>query len=205
VIRLALVVALLIAGIYGAWPASPIRHAPGIVAPHDPAQVAVSGRPAFTYDGVLLQPLARFDVEARVLSTRRYTWFGSRYGLRREDLLSPIDLALGWGPMSDQQVIDRLDISQGARFYAYRWSGPAPPLPPPVLVEHSANMHLIPASSLVWRQLKAVRAGHVVRFSGYLVSARTNDGWKWDSSLTRKDSGAGACELVWVETVSVTR
>ena len=204
-IRLALVVALLLAGIYGAWPSGPIRHAPGVVAPRDPAQVAVSGRPAISHDGVLLQPLASFDVEARVLSTRRYTWFGSRWGLGRDDALSPIDFALAWGPMSDQQVIDRLDISQGARFYAYRWTGSSPPLPPQVMVEHSANMHLIPASPFVWRQLKAVRPGHVVRFSGYLVSARSGDGWHWNSSLTRKDSGPGACELVWVETMSVTR
>ena len=162
-IQLALVVAVLIAGIYAAWPSGPIRHPPGIaVAPRDPAQIPVSGRAAISHDGVLLQPLASFDVEARVLSTRRYTWFGSRYGLGREDALSPIDLALAWGPMSDQQVIDRLDISQGARFYGYRWSGTSPPLPPTVMVEHSANMHLIPASSLVWRQLKSLRPGHVV-------------------------------------------
>ena len=203
-IRLALLLLVLVAGLYGAWPSGPIRHPPGIVAARDPAQAAVSDRPAFAHDGLLLQPLARFEVEARVLSTRRYAWFGSRYGFGRADSLSPIDWALGWGPMSDQQVIDRLDISQASRFYAYRWDGPSPPLPPSVIVEHSANMHLIPASSLVWRQLKAVRAGHVVRFSGYLVSARATDGWRWDSSLTRKDSGPGACELVWVESITFT-
>ena len=147
---------------------------------------------------VRLRPRAEFEATVRILHREDYS-------LGELSELAPTDFAVGWGPMSDQQVIDRLDISQGARFYAYRWSGPSPPLPPPVIVEHSANMHLIPASSLVWRQLKAVHAGHVVRFSGYLVSARTNDGWKWDSSLTRKDSGAGACELVWVEAVSVTR
>jgi hypothetical protein len=95
-------------------------------------------------------------------------------------------------------------VSQGSRFYYYRWSGSGPPLPPPIMVEHSANMHLIPSSSAVWRQLKSVRAGHVVRFSGYLVSARADDGWRWDSSLTRQDSGPGACELVGVEAVSFT-
>ena len=204
-IRLALVVAVLIAAIYGAWPSGPIRHPPGVVAPRDPTQVAVSGRQAIWLDGIVLQPLASFDVEARVLSARRYTWLGTRYGLGREDALSPIDLALGWGPMSDQQVIDHLDVSQGARFYAYRWTGPSSPLPTNVMVEHSANMHLIPASPFVWRQLKSLRAGHIVRFTGYLVSARSNDGWKWNTSLTRKDSGPGACELVWVETVSVKR
>ena len=33
---------------------------------------------------------------------------------------------------------------------------------------------------------------------------RAPDGWRWRSSLTREDTGAGACELVWVERI-VTR
>ena len=193
----ALVILALVGGIYWAWPSGPIRHAPGILAPREPAQTQVTGRAIIAHDDLQLYPLARFEVEARVLSTERY-WLG------REASLSPVDWALGWGPMSDQQVIDRLEITQGSRFYYYRWRGPAPPLPLPTIVEHSANMHLIPGTPAVWRELRAVRAGHVVHFSGYLVSARARDGWRWDSSLTRKDSGPGACELVWVEEISFT-
>jgi hypothetical protein len=44
-----------------------------------------------------------------------------------------------------------------------------------------------------------VRAGSLVRFSGYLVKVEAPDGWAWVSSLTRDDTGAGACELVWVD------
>ena len=200
----ALLILALGAGIYGAWPASPVRHNPGVLAPRAPVQAAVAAGAPIAHAGLRLVPLARFEVEARVLSTKGYAWFGSRYSLGREGSLAPVDWALGWGPMSDQQVIDRLEISQGSRFYYYRWSGPAPPLPTPTMVEHSANMHLIPSSTAVWRQMKAVRAGHVVRLSGYLVSARADDGWRWDSSLTRQDSGPGACELVWVEALSFT-
>jgi hypothetical protein len=32
-----------------------------------------------------------------------------------------------------------------------------------------------------------------------LVEADGRDGWKWRSSLTRDDTGDGACELMWVE------
>jgi hypothetical protein len=41
----------------------------------------------------------------------------------------------------------------------------------------------------------------VVQLEGFLIEARRNDGWYWRSSLTRKDSGAGACELVYVTSV----
>jgi hypothetical protein len=33
--------------------------------------------------------------------------------------------------------------------------------------------------------------------------SRAPDGWRWRSSLTREDTGAGACELVWVERIAV--
>jgi hypothetical protein len=39
----------------------------------------------------------------------------------------------------------------------------------------------------------------VVTLRGRLVEASGADGWRWRSSLTREDSGAGACELVLVD------
>ena len=65
-------------------------------------------------------------------------------------------------------------------------------------------MHMVPASREVERALKSVRPGQEVALSGYLIEARAPDGWRWRSSLTREDTGAGACELVWVERI-VTR
>jgi len=64
-------------------------------------------------------------------------------------------------------------------------------------------MHLIPATAHVERLLKNVRPGQIVSFSGYLVEARDASGWNIRSSLTRSDTGAGACEVVWVEDLQV--
>jgi hypothetical protein len=44
-----------------------------------------------------------------------------------------------------------------------------------------------------------VRVGAIVHFDGELVEAAARDGWTMRSSLTREDTGNGACELVWVE------
>ena len=44
-----------------------------------------------------------------------------------------------------------------------------------------------------------LRPGDIFKFDGYLVEADGQNGYKWVSSLTRSDSGAGACEVVWVE------
>lgn len=152
------------------------------------------GMSPFHLQNATAQPLAGFSVAARVLSREDYD-----HG--READFSPVDLALGWGPMRDDAVLSQLDISQSGRFYHYRWSGNAP-IPPDEIVRNSANMHMVPANSAVASALNAVKAGDQVRIDGWLVAIETPDGWRWHSSLTREDSGAGACEVVYVCGVS---
>jgi hypothetical protein len=60
-------------------------------------------------------------------------------------------------------------------------------------------MHMVPGNDSVARRLKEVRRGSLVSLSGYLIEARRADGWRWQSSLSREDTGEGSCELVWVE------
>jgi hypothetical protein len=103
--------------------------------------------------------------------------------------------------MSDSSVLSELSISQSGRFY--HWSYRTPPLPVQEITRHSANMHMVPADSRIKQKLKRLREGDIVELEGYLVRADAKDGWHWVSSLTREDSGNGACELVWVKDISV--
>ncbi len=175
---------------------SSVAQGPGVVAPHPPVQVNLSDMSASIVKGrFILTPLANFATEARVLSRLRYS-------SDAEAELSPIDFALGWGRMSDTAVIEQLNIGQGGRFFSYRWSD-QPPIPPREIVVSASNMHLIPEDIGIERALDQVRAGQVVRLEGQLVKAERADGWRWVSSLSREDSGAGACELFYVRQVSV--
>ncbi len=189
---------LLVAMIAGAWnyfSARPVERANGTLAPHDPVQVDRTDLAPFSLGAYQILPVAEFSLEARVLATETY-----RMG-RTADL-APVDLALGWGPMSDSAVLDHLEISQSNRFYFYRWSS-QPPIDLSDIVVHSANMHMIPASSEIKKRLSQVREGQIVALRGYLVRVRAADGWHWNSSMTRSDSGDGACELVWVRNLTV--
>lgn len=184
--------------IFGAWQFFGSRDVvapPGSIAPKDPIQTKPSTSQNYTIGDYSLEHLANFDIEARVLSKESYS-------IGREADLSPLDLALGWGAMSDSSVLAKLSISQGGRFYYYRWEN-EPPIPPEQITTHSANMHLIPANSDVEKKMNAVRVGQVIHLTGQLVEARANDGWHWRSSLTRDDTGSGACELFRVESISV--
>lgn len=174
-----------------------IKHPDGIItAADDPDQSSTSDSD-FTYKKYAIKPLKDFKIVARVLSTEHYT---SDAGA---DLV-PVDLALGWGRMSETAVISQLNISQGGRFYRYRYKLPAP-IPPNEIVSHSANMHMIPSNDLIAKQLNDVRVGQIVHLTGNLVEAKDLEKhWTWRSSLTREDSGGGACELIWVKQLYVT-
>lgn len=180
-----------------AWHLSqrPRHRAPGVLAPDTPAQHQLKGAaPQFDRGGAHLTALASFELRARVLSREDYRFDAGA-------ALSPIDLALGWGRMSDSAVLDQVSISQFGRFYY--WHVDAFPIPEREIIESSANMHLIPADSSVKRAMARSRAGDVIELHGYLVSARMPDGGEWRSSTTRSDSGYGACELIWVESFAI--
>ena len=121
------------------------------------------------------------------------------YHLGRESELSPVDLALGWGPMAKDEVLATIDIRQSGRFYF--WRAEQLVIPRRNIETSSADMHMIPGNSEVEKQLRRVREGDVIKFRGYLVRVEASDGWNWTSSLTRDDTGAGACELILLESL----
>ena len=182
-------------GAWSYWAERPIVHPPGVLVSTEPVQSALDAAPQLpARHGYQITPLQSFSLAARVLSKERYRFDGGAE-------ISPVDLALGWGRMSDQAVLQAFDISQSGRFYF--WHVKQFPIPRREIETHSANMHMIPATDDVERTLLRIRAGQIVSLAGYLVEVRGPNGMHWRSSLTREDTGAGACELVWVETLDV--
>jgi hypothetical protein len=68
---------------------------------------------------------------------------------------------------------------------------------------HSANTHLIPATKAIAKQLAQIDQDDLIYLKGHLVEVKAADGWMWRSSLSRDDTGNGACELMLVEEVRV--
>ena len=179
------------------WTLRTLHQPPGVLVAEEPLQENYQPLPpAFAERGYRIQPLAAFGLEARVLSREDYRW-DTMAGL------IPTDLALGWGRMSDTTVLDRLEIEQGDRFYSWTLAGPLFPIPRREIETHSANMHLIPANGEVARLLRRVRPGAMIRLEGELVEVRSPKGWSIRSSMTREDTGAGACEVVWVKSLEL--
>ena len=188
-----LFVALIGWGAVNWWHKRPVQSA---AVAGEPLQQIQAGLPAVSVGAYQVQPFAQFEVRARVLSVASYL-------LGRGSDLAPLDFALGWNRMSDAAVIEQLNISQSGRWYHYRWGNEGPPIPASEIAASSANMHLIPSSASVKRALESVRVGERVEIRGKLVDVTTADGWSWNSSRSRTDTGGGACELVWVDSITV--
>jgi len=173
----------------------PITYPAGILIDSEPTQVSLTGGEEMIEHGEFhLKPLARFSINGRILHRKTY-------GYDRQAKLVPIDLALGWGPMSDQSVLDKITISQSMRFYWYEYQLP-PPIAQEQIISHSTNLHVIPATPAVASFCKSVRQGELVHLEGELVEATGPEIGTWRSSLSRTDTGNGACELMLVSNCS---
>ena len=179
---------------FGWWEGHPVSQPAGILVAAEPIQAEPASQAPWTFKHHQVTALARFEIRARVLSTERYRF-------DRASEISPVDFALGWGPMSDSRILKAFSIQQRDRWYF--WSAAQMPISEAEVISHSANMHMIPASEAVAKRLLAVKAGQIVELRGQLVRTDGKDGWHWASSLTRTDTGDGSCEVVWVESVSV--
>lgn len=168
---------------------------PGIVAAAAPQQRLIDGQAALERGDFRLRPRAEFEATVRILRREHYS-------LDRISRLAPTDFAVGWGPMSDGRVLADIEISQGNRFYFWRtenW-----PIDRRGIESNSANWHVIPENEAVASALDRLRAGSIVQFSGRLVDIEGNDGGM-RTSLSRTDTGAGACEILLASSARVLK
>ncbi len=185
---------LIIVIVYFFYPETVITYPAGITAPEQPKQTNIDAIKEWKFKDFDIKALAEYGIKARVLSRNNFS-------TGKESEISPLDLALGWGPMSDQNIIDELDISQSNRWY--HWQADVLPIPAREISLNSANVHIIPKDEIVEEKFDKVYKGNLIEMKGYLVEVRTADGWRWKSSVKRDDTGGGSCELFWVEDLVV--
>jgi hypothetical protein len=173
-----------------------IAHAPGVLVPVEPLQAPVGAYSLPEMAGWKLRAVAEYELRGRVLGTKRYHSGASA------DLV-PIDVAVGWGPMSDTRILDALTLSMGNRFFFYEWEN-EPPLSDEVILRNVSNNHMIAANDHVRGVIADLRPGHLAYFRGYLVDAVKAGEGNWITSRRRDDRGNGACEILYVETARMS-
>ncbi len=145
-----------------------------------------------------MTPLAEYKISGVVVSTETYSsdWDGQ---------ISPVDLAIVWGRLTEPENRRYITYSQGSRWYHYRWKEGVP-VDDAYIVSHSSNNHIIPANENIRRAIKAIGKKDRVVLKGFLVSLKgTPNGQTvtWNTSLSRTDTGNGSCELFYVSYVRI--
>src|SRR5437870_434796 len=109
----------------------------------------------------VVTPRAHYRIAARVLT---HTAYNSGW----QSMISPMDLALGWGEFADRKADHWVEWSQAGRWYFYHWT-PDAPFDSKQIGQHSANVHIIPANEQVRGALQYVRNNDAVLLEGDLV------------------------------------
>jgi hypothetical protein len=176
----------------------PIPRPPGVLAPLPPVQEEIpqGERVPLERPPYRLEPVARFHLEARVLGKRVYR-------ADRAADLAPVDLAprLGadvghLGPGEDSPLAGPplllLRLVRGA--------------PHPPRGDRAEQRQHAPDPRGCGRGEGATAGapgGTWCGLSGLLVNVQGPQGFYWRTSTVRHDTGAGACEIVWVERLEV--
>ena len=181
-----LLAVLLLFALWSLYSRRDIDHRPGILAAEEPWQREIDSASMIARGDFRLRPRAEFRATVRVLRREDYS-------LGELARLVPTDYAVGWGPMSDSRVLDDVEITQSNRFYY--WHTEHWPVDRATIERHSANWHVIPDNAAVRATLGKVRRGSIVELEGELVDIEGREG-RMTTSLTRTDTGAGACEVL---------
>jgi len=137
--------------------------------------------------------LAEYTVEGVIKSKKKYTDYPSQ--------ISQYDVALAWGNLNEQEIDSHIRYSQSGRWYYYNFDKDVS-VSSSYIAEHSANVHLINQNLLVLKKIENLNMNDHIKLIGYLVNVNFENG-SWKSSLTRTDTGNGACEIMYVTDVEL--
>jgi len=188
---------IIVVGLFLFFRTKEVVHSPGIIAPNVPKQNISKKSEEWQKEDFNYNEIARFEITARILSIRFYDY---------DDMseFCPADIAVGWRKMSDQKIIDKLDIKQQHRWYVYRINNAV--IPQGEIKLNSSNIHVIPANEDIEDILDDLVKGNLVTLKGKLVNVnKIGQKWTWKTSTKRNDDGGGACEILWTESIAIIK
>ena len=157
----------------------------------EPLYVEITSR---DNEKISVKLLAEYEISAKVLGVKKYYTDGAAKVSHR-------DFALGWGELGQPLYKKHVKYSQSGRWYRFVVDD-IREVSVDYVSLHSANTHIVPANKHIWNLAKKVNKGDYVTLKGYLCSVEFPNGPPWTSSLTREDTGNGACEIMYVTDIS---
>ena len=145
--------------------------------------------------------ISKYVLKGRVIATKGY------FGNGLQDTIAPYDLGISWGTISTDKNNEHVQASIDNRRLTYRVAGTEQWFTSVGgenhIHTHISNNHLVPCNNEIKNN---VQIGDTVTLTGYLIKVYYYDNNKkilaWESSTTRRDNGDGACETMYVTSIT---
>jgi len=148
----------------------------------------------------LIQPIQNYEISGLVVSHNNPSGFGDIYHDSKS--FDTKDLCLIWGNNLMNNDFHKV------KFWNVSWTcNVSYPLGINFEFDEISNNHLITRSDEIRKKIAKVRVGDQIKIKGTLANYTTlnnENSWR-NSSLTRSDTGNGACEVVLVESLVVLK
>ncbi len=140
---------------------------------------------------------AEYELTGVVKSKKKYSDYTSQ--------VSEYDLAIAWGDLNKDEIDEGISYSQSGRWYYYKYSKDLP-VNEDYISKNSANVHIIHKDKDILKKIKSIKEEDYIKLEGYLVDVdfkNPDNTSLWKTSKSRNDRGNGACEIMYVENITI--
>ncbi len=149
-----------------------------------------------------ITPLYTYDIVGLVVSGHDTNAWWDYYHKRWGDNLNIKDLCVVWGQANALSgLYKEFSFKSGSWTCYYKTKSTA--AYQAFSNGHFSNNHLLVDSDKAARVLRSIRRGDQVRIKGYLATYAHDGVFSRGTSVTRTDTGNGACETIYVKEVEV--
>lgn len=149
-----------------------------------------------------VEPQFSYELYGTVVSYRHHDG-NSRMHSRSNDHLNMLDVCVIWGDNTTNPRLDKIDFWNGIFTCNVKtrdtlaWEA--------FDMYQLSNNHLLSDDDSIRKQVKELSIGDQIKVTGVLASYGNNGGGKRGTSTTRKDTGDGACETIFVERFQIVK
>lgn len=147
-----------------------------------------------------IQPLYEYDLYGLIVSYRHHD---GDYALHKlwNDHLNVADVCVVWQQNATDAHLHHLDFWNGQFTCNVKTSNQA--AWDSFQMNQLSNNHLLSVDNAVRDKLNDIRIGDQIHIKGWLASYTNDQGGSRGSSTTRDDTGNGACETIFVQSVDI--
>lgn len=144
-----------------------------------------------------LVPKARYEMVGKVCSRNNYT-----HGWLKD--VAPFDLCVMWGRLATENLSGKVKFWQDDMRFSQFYVMPGSPFDVGYVYSHFSNNHVICHDETLCKAVSRIDKGDIVRVTGYLIYMQgtyKGNEVNWNSSLSRNDTGNGACEIIYLSSL----